>query len=78
MSEWVAGGLKFRTVDERHVSRGYDPYNSADRLWIAYLVNERNVRIDNAMKRGTKQPFEPDYEFFPGTAGRRELFTDER
>lgn len=33
------------TLDERHIARGYDPYNSADQPWVLQLVNyKREVK----------------------------------
>ena len=31
-------------LDERHVTRGYDPYNSADQPWVLAAMNARRRR----------------------------------
>ena len=43
-----------RCVDERHVSRGYDPYNSADQVHLIAARNEKKLdrATDLMIRRG--------------------------
>ena len=70
------------TLDERHIARGYDPYNSADQPHVITSVNKKFARntlplahpaqalsdgeIDAKTTRGLRHLLEHGYEFFPG------------
>jgi len=53
-------------VDERHVARGYDPYNSADQPWALMLTNLKlrlrrcdltDVECDDLLRKGMRHLF---------------------
>lgn len=46
------------TLDDRHIARGYDPYNSADQPWVMQLVNikRRVARCDLTDKEFAHNP----------------------
>ena len=50
-------------LDERHIARGYDPYNSADQPWVMQLTNIKR-KVKEATTPTKEQELAFDLEFY--------------
>jgi hypothetical protein len=62
----MVGETMIASVDERHIGRGYDPYNSADQPWVLMLTNLKlrlkrcdltDEQCDALMRKGMRHLF---------------------